>query len=233
VLEKSDLAPAERELCAAAAAGRLLDRRTRRPGEDNPAQGRSWGKDRQIRAQLLRQLLTGDGCFDETFGPPLAVRLRGVQIIGRLNLGGLTLRCPLELHDCFLGGRLDLAKAKAPDISLRGSYLGRPLSARRLNLDHTLNLEGVHCNGQLNLAGAHIGGQLDCEGARFVNPDGTALNADRLAVDGGLSLRRAEVAGAVWLANARVGRLLSCTEARFTNPNGRVLSAGRLAVDGD
>jgi hypothetical protein len=69
VLEESDLTPAERALCAAAAAGRLLDCRARRPGEDNPAQGRSWGKDRQIRAQLLRQLLTGNGCLDQTFGP--------------------------------------------------------------------------------------------------------------------------------------------------------------------
>jgi hypothetical protein len=156
-----------------------------------------------------------------------------VQITGRLNLGGLTLRCPLELHDCFLGGRLDLAKAKAPDISLRGSYLGQPLSARGLHLDQTLNLKGFHCHGSLKLAGAHIGGQLDCDGARLTNPNGTALNADRLTVEGGLFLRGAEVAGAVWLAGARIGRLLTCTEARFSNPNGRVLSAGRLAVDGD
>jgi hypothetical protein len=56
MLEEPDLTPAERALCKAAAAGRLLDRRTRRPGEDNPARGQAW-KDRQIRAQLLRQLL--------------------------------------------------------------------------------------------------------------------------------------------------------------------------------
>jgi hypothetical protein len=123
MLKESELTPAERALCEAAAAGRLLDRRSRRPGEDDPAQGRTWTKDRQIRAQLLRQLLTGHGCLDQTFGSPLAVRLRGAQITGRLNLGGLTLRCPLELYDCFLGGRFDLAKAEAPDISLRGSYL--------------------------------------------------------------------------------------------------------------
>ena len=91
--------------------------------------------------QLLSfSLVTGDGCLDQTFGPPLAVRLRGAQITGRLNLGGLTLRCPIELYDCFLDGRLDLAKAKAPDISLWGSYLCQRLSARRLRLDHNLNL---------------------------------------------------------------------------------------------
>jgi hypothetical protein len=205
VLEESDLTPAERALCAAAAAGRLLDCRARRPGEDNPAQGRSWGKDRQIRAQLLRQLLTGNGCLDQTFGPPLAVRLRGVQITGRLNLGGLTLRCPLELHDCFLGGRLDLAKAKAPDISLRGSYLGQPLSARGLHLDQTLNLKGFHCHGSLKLAGAHIGGELDCDGARFSNPNGTALHLAYASATEAVLMRPASLEGSIDLTAARVG----------------------------
>lgn len=77
MLQERDLTPAERSLCSAAAAGRLLDVRTRRPDDDDPAKGRVWGMDRQIRAQLLRQLLTGHGELDRIFGQPLAVRLRG------------------------------------------------------------------------------------------------------------------------------------------------------------
>jgi hypothetical protein len=205
MLEESDLTPAERALCAAAAAARLLDCRARRRGEDNPAQGRAWDEDRQIRAQLLHQLLTGNGYLDQTFGPPVAVRLRGAQITGRLNLGGLTLRCPLELDACFLGGRLDLAKAKAPDVSLRGSYIGQSLSARRLQLEHTLNLEGLHCHGPVKLAGAHIGGQLDCEGARFTNPNGTALHLAYASVPEAVLMRPAGLEGAIDLTAARVG----------------------------
>jgi hypothetical protein len=206
VLEEADLTPVERALCEAAVGGSLLDRRTRRSVEDNPARGRTWGNDRQIRAQLLRQLLTGQGPLDQTFGSPLAVRLRGVQITGRLNLGGLTLRCPLELYDCFLGGQLDLAKAKAPDISLRGSYLCQRLSARQLHLDHNLNLsDRFHCHGAVKLAGAHIGGQLNCQEATFTNPDGTALNLERVSVTEAALIRPAGLEGRINLTDARVG----------------------------
>jgi hypothetical protein len=233
MLEESDLTPAEKALCEAAAAGRLLDRRARRLSEDDPAQGRAWSKDRQIRAQLLRQLLTGHGCLDQTFGPPLAVRLRGAQITGRLNLGGLTMRCPLELYDCFLGGRLDLAKTTAPDISLRGSYLGQRLSARRLHLYHNLNLsQGFQCHGPVKLPGAHIGGRLALDGARLTNRNGTALHAQQLTVNGSLFLRDAEVVGEVRLGGAYIGGQLICKGARLTNRNGTALHAQQLTVNG-
>jgi hypothetical protein len=217
-------------LCEAAAAGRLLDRHIRRPSEDDPAHGWAWGRDRQIRAQLLRQLLTGQGCLDQAFGPPLAVRLRGTQISGPLNLGGLTLRCPLELYSCFLGGRLDLAKVKAPDISLRGTYLSQRLSARRLRLDHNLNLQGFHCHGPVNLLGAHIGGQLNSEQATFTNPNGSALTADAMVVDGNMFLGSAQVTGEVRLLGAHIGGQLACDKATFTNPNGTALTLERASV---
>ena len=160
MLQDSDLTSLERALCSAAAAGRLLDSRCRRSDEDDPARGQAWGKDRQIRAQVLRQLLTGEGCLDQAFGQPLAVRLRGVSVSGRLNLGGRTVRCPLELYGCYLGGRLDLAKAEASDISLRGSHLAQRLSARRMRLTGDLNLtDGFRCHGRVDL-GFGIGGTI-------------------------------------------------------------------------
>ena len=167
MLEMAELTPSELRLCVKAAEGRLLDLRCGRATDDAPASDGRWGSERQVRAQVLVQLLTGQG-------PPLAttvgaVRLRGAAIVGRLNLGGETLRCPLELYESYLGGRLDLAKAAAPNISLRGSCLRRRLSARQLTVTHSL------------------GGVPDCAGARLANPGGQALLADGLAVDGGCS----------------------------------------------
>ena len=72
------------------------------------------GSDRRIRAQVLFQLLTGHG--PQLAENVVAVRLRGAQIVGRLNLGGWKLRCPLELNQCHLRHRLDLAKAEVPNI---------------------------------------------------------------------------------------------------------------------
>lgn len=110
LLEPSELWPQEQLLCAKAAEGGLFDVRCRRPGQDDPARGREWGPERRIRAQVLFQLLTGHG--PQLTDQVLAVRLRGAQIVGRLNLGGWKLRCPLELNQCHLHQRMDLAKAQ-------------------------------------------------------------------------------------------------------------------------
>jgi len=230
MLQDSDLTPLERALCSAAATGRLLDSRCR-SGEDDPARWRAWGKDRQIRAQVLRQLLTGEGYLDQAFGPPLAVRLRGASVSGRLNLGGLTLRCPLELHGCYLGGRVDLAKAEASGISLRGSHLAQRLSARQLRLTHGLNLTGgFQCHGRVDLREGNVG-SLACEGATLSNSGGQALSANGLIVDRDLILRSAKVTGQVSLPGAHVSGQLDCSGATLSNFGGWALAADGLIVD--
>ena len=152
------------------------------------------------------RLLTGEGYLDQTFGRPLAVRLRGASVSGRLNLGGCTVRCPLELYGCYLGGRLGLAKDEASDISLRGSHLAQRLSARQLRLTNDLNLTGgFRCHGSVDLRDGHVGSDLNCGEATLSNPGGGALTADGLTVGGHLVLRSAEVTGEVRLVGARVG----------------------------
>jgi hypothetical protein len=230
LLGAAELWPQEQQLCATAAEGVLLDLRSRRPGKDDPTRGRQWSPERRIRAQLLFHLLTGSG--PELTDGVVAVRVRGAQIVGRLNLGGWTLRCPLELYQCYLHCRLDLAKAEAPNISLRGSFLRSRLSARRLRVVHTLNLAGFRCDGGIALDEAHINGQLDCADAVFSNPDGEALSAVRLTVDTDMSLWKAQCTGKVRLSGAHISGQLNCTEAVFSNPGGQVLTAFGLIVDG-
>jgi hypothetical protein len=79
--EPDELWPQEQQLCVKATEGGVLDLRCRRPGEDDPTRGRKWGPQRRIRAQVLFQLLTGQG--PQLAGPVVAVRLRGAQIVGR------------------------------------------------------------------------------------------------------------------------------------------------------
>ncbi|MFI0452678.1 hypothetical protein [Actinomadura sp. 6N118] len=232
MLEEADLTPVERRLCAAAAAGRLLDLRTRRPGQDDPAHGHGWGADRQIRAQLVYQLLTGHGPLDQQVGRPLAVRVRGVGVVGRLNLGGLTLRYPLELYDCFIGGRVNLAKTDGIQISLRGSHLRQRFSGRDLKMKLSLNLSGGFCClAQVDLRFGHLGGGLDATGARFTNPRGEALTADGLTVETHMSMEAAQVVGETRLSGARIAGQLNCDAASFANPDGTALAADGLVVD--
>jgi hypothetical protein len=230
LLGTADLWPQEHQLCAKAAEGVLLDLRSPQPGEDDPARGREWGPERRIRAQVLFHLLTG--CGPVLTDSVVAVRLRGAQIVGRLNLGGWKLRCPLELYQCYLHCRLDLAKAQAPNISLRGSFLRSRLSARRLRVVHTLNLTGFRCDGGAAFGEAHISGQLDCAEAVFSNPDGRALTAFGLTATH-MSLAKAQCTGEVQLISAHIGGQLNCAEAAFSNPDGKALNAVGLTVGTD
>jgi hypothetical protein len=230
LLEAWELWPQEQQLCAKAAEGGLLDLRCRRAGQDDPVRGQEWDRDRWVRAQVLFQLLTGHG--PQLAETVVAVRLRGAHVVGRLNLGGWKLRCPLELFGCHLHHRLDLAKAEAPNINLRSSYLRCRLSARRLKVTHTLNLSsGFRCDRGVVLREAHIGGRLACSDADFANPDCAALTAEGLTVGIAMSLNKVQCSGEVRLSGAHIGGQLTCIEAVFTNPHGAALSADGLTVD--
>ena len=85
LLAETDLAAAERRLRQAAAKGGLLDLASA-TGRRGPSGARSWlgtGPERQIRSQVIHQLLSGRGDLDESFDTPAAVRLRGAAIVGR------------------------------------------------------------------------------------------------------------------------------------------------------
>jgi hypothetical protein len=75
-----NLNPTEREMVRAANAGVLLSR-------DGPYDRQSmhtWGKTRQVRAEVLRQLLVDDQWTVHAKG----VRLQGILITGQLDLTG-------------------------------------------------------------------------------------------------------------------------------------------------
>lgn len=226
LLQPGELWPQEHQLCAMAVEGGLVDLRCRRPRQDDPVRGQGWDRSRWVRAQVLFQLLTGHG--PQLADSVVTVRLRGARIVGRLNLGCWKLRCPLELFECYLRYRLDLAKAEAANINLRGSYLRSRLSARRLRVAHPLNLSsGFRCDGALVLRDAHIG-ELMCSEAIFARAGDKALCANGLVVDAQMSLRKVQCTGEIRLADARINGQLDCMEATFTNPEGQALNADRL-----
>jgi hypothetical protein len=228
LLEPWELWPQELQLCVKAAEGGLLDLRSR--GQDDPVRGREWGADRRIRAQVLFQLLTGQGPVLAV--SVVAVRLRGAQIVGRLNLGGWKLCGPLELSQCHIYHQLDLAKAEASNITLHGSYLRR-LSARRLRVAHTLNLSsGFCCDGGVDLRAAHISGQLNCRGAVLAKEHGEAMTAHGLIVGGNIFMNNTTTVGLLDLLGADIGGQLNCEECTFTNLDGPALLADGLTVAG-
>jgi hypothetical protein len=217
--------------------------------------GEAWGPDRQVRAQLIAQLLTGVG---PNPGPPRMLRLRGARITGALNLESAVLRCPLILERCWLEEELTLESAEASVIWLDGSFLCGKLAADELHTGRTVSLGGVVCSeevsfrfadigGLLNCAGsqfdmgiwlrgAHISGQLIFSKARLNNAKGTyALIANRLTVDQDMFCGRGFTAeGEVRLTNAHIGGQLDFSDAHLSNPKGNhALTAHGLTVGQD
>ena len=107
-MKLSDLTDSERKLWQAAATGTLVDLRVGDPKLDSPERWTEWGKERTVRAEVIADLLIGDG--EAAAVPVRGVRLQGARITGELNLEATTLRCPLALLDCSFASALNLER---------------------------------------------------------------------------------------------------------------------------
>jgi hypothetical protein len=172
-----DLTGLEEEMRAKAAAGQLVDRGE---GPFGLSDMQEWGKERAIRAAVLRCLLTADDWPVDVRG----VRLREVRIHGHLDLEEATVRCALRLADCYFdaGEPVCLDQATASRLALTRCHLagltGDMLSAREVDL------RGSTLTGLLNLHRGDIAGQLICRGVKLTgrDSDGYSLVGDGMKV---------------------------------------------------
>ncbi len=230
-MKSSDLTVSEKKVWEAATTGALVDLRVGDRELDSPERWAEWGTERTVRAEVIADLLIGDG--DAASAAVRGVRLQGARITGDLNLEAATLRCPLALLDCSFASAINLNEAIAVSIRLSGSHVPT-VRARQLLTRGDLGLDEVSVSGGAELAGAHIGGVLDCRGGQFSNPNGSALTADGLAVDGGMSCGEGfSASGEVRLLGAHIGGQLDCSGGQFSNASGPALSADGLTVDRD
>ena len=209
-------------------------------GPDGPfdlAEMKGWGKERMVRAAVLRHLLiTDDWPVD-----PKGVRLRWVRITGHLDLEGATIRCPLYLDSCYLDAsepaNFDMATASL--VILTECHLAGleadGLTAKYLTLSQC-TFDGRALSGVVRLGNAHIAGQLDCTGAILTgrDTDGDALFAEALRA-GNVVLDGVTVtAGAIRLLGADITGRLSCSGAKLAGCDqaGNALAADGIKVGG-
>jgi hypothetical protein len=219
-----DLTGLEEEMKAKAAAGELVDRGE---GPFDLADMQGWGKERAVRAVVLRYLLAADDWPVDPWG----VRLRGVRIHGHPDLEGVTLRCALRLEGCYLdadkpvcldqatGSLLTLTRCRLAGLT------GEMLSAREVDLS------GSTLTGPLEVRGAEIAGQLICGGAKLngKDNDGNALVGDSMKVGQDVFLdEEFTAAGAIRLAGADITGSLSCGDAKL---NGKDNDGNALVGD--
>lgn len=140
-----------------------------------------------VRARLLCELLIG---ASQAAVAARALRLRGAQITGTLDLEAASLRCPLTLQECSFEGPVNLNEVRASAIRLPGCRVPR-LTADQAEIGGDLDLgDGFTADDGVSLRGAHVGGELSFAGARLHTANGYALFADNLLVEQDMDFTR-------------------------------------------
>jgi hypothetical protein len=198
--------------------------------ENSPraADREEWAPESAVHADLIYQLLVLDAGSQR---PRRALRLRGALIIGRLDLEGSDLGCPVVMEGCYFEEPPVLDQARVPAIGMPGCHMPG-LAARQIETRGNVELNhGFTCEGCVQLLSAHIGGDLVLSGATLTNNRGPALSADGMKVaqsvfcDDDFSST-----GEVAMRGAQIGRLVF-SGARLNNESGPALHADRLIVD--
>jgi hypothetical protein len=228
MLGYEELTEPERAVWNAIEVAALVELPIGAPATGDPAAGETWGKDRQVRAQLLYELLTGiNGPKDAR---PRALRLAGARITGTLDLEATTLACPLMLRRCSFEQPVNLKEAQALAVLLPGCCLPGFKGAQLQTRGHLALNYGFTAEGEVDLAGAHIGGALSFEEAILTNPGGRALYGDWLRVDQSMLCREFIAHGRVVLVSAHIRSTLEFDGASLTNAEGPALVADGLTV---
>lgn len=213
-----ELSEVEQALVLAAGRGELLNL-TVRP-------------DQEIRADVVRDVLIGrHGQLD-----PRGLRLRGVTVVGRLDLDGLRTTARVQLRRCRFPDGIWMRGAALPLLDLGESTVAGLRADDLLVEGSVLLWRGFSATGPVSLVGARIGGKLDLTRARLDGAGGPALVADRVTVGTDVILDDVVAeglagAGVMQLGGARVGGRLSARRLRAVNLGaGPALAAPNLHV---
>jgi hypothetical protein len=205
---------------------------------NDPAHAEKWGKEREVRADLIRWL-----CVDPratALIDPQGIRLLGARITGKLNLAHVTVPFALALRNCSIGERMTFEHTLFPSLDLGGCYTAE-IDGQGMVVHADLDLSFVHAAGEVWFPSSSIDGNLYAIGGQFrrskVEPqpsarmEGTALDAGSSTIRGTEILCCGlEVDGALILGGASVGSVFF-SGATFNNPNNIAILASGIRVD--
>jgi hypothetical protein len=194
---------------------------------NDPSKAASWGKDRTVRAALVRWILTDAAAAK--YVHPSGIGIAGARITGSLDLSYATVTLPITLLDCAIADGLDLSFARIESIDLRRSWTGAIDGEQALIHGDVLVRLGHY--DDVNFFRAEIDGDLDCSGGHFVGD--TPLSMVQATLKGDALFHQGfETSGLIDFRLAKVGQSLSFNHARFTGKGVNGLNAERATVVG-
>ncbi|GAA4923469.1 oxidoreductase [Streptomyces coeruleoprunus] len=225
-----DLSPAELGMWQAFRIGAWYDLSAGHPVLDDPFSPHAWPAARSVRARVVARLLLS--------GPPAragrvsALKLRGVQLTGTLDLAGGTIAPYVELQGCRFENEVVLPESRFTTLRMVGCAIPR-LEAARLHTEGDLHLPRCRVERGIRLTDAQIGTDLLISQIH-VEPDrrGRAIVADGMSVAQDLQAELIETYGEFSLRGAKVGVSLSLRGSRLRGAEGRrALNAPQLTVE--
>ncbi len=194
---------------------------------NDPSKGASWGKERTIRADLVRWILTDP--VASKYVHPSGIGIAGARITGTLDLSYATVTLPLTLLDCAVADGLELSFAHLDSIDLRRSWTGQ-IDAEQALVHGDVLLRLGHYD-DVNFYRAEIDGDLDCSSGHFVGDQPLSMVEATLKGDA-LFHQGFATGGLVDFRLAKVAQSLSFNRARFTGTGVNGLNAERAIVAG-
>jgi hypothetical protein len=204
-----------------------------------PRNADNWGKEREIRTELIRWICRNPSAKD--FVDPKGIQVYGAKLIGVLDLSQVRALFPLALLRCRVTQEVLLRAIEIPGLSFDGTWVcAIKADGAEVKGGFTLRY-GFHAEQQVRLHRARIGVDLDCSGGTFTNPvragvtgSGTALAADGAIFGGGVLLNngfRAE--GEVRLSRTHIRGDLDCCGGRFLNSLSAEAGGSGTALNAD
>ncbi len=200
---------------------------------DNPAndaaRGDQWGKDRTIRAALLRWLSTDPEALRYVHLSGLSVG--AARIDEQLDLSYLKVPRPLLLVRCYIPRGVDISYAELQGLDLRKSRTGAIAADLSKTIGDVSLRYGTY--GPASFFRAQVGGNLDCRGATISAGDQEAFSAAEAMLGGDALFHEAFTTdGLIDFRLAKVGRSLSFHGAHFTGGADNGLTAERATIAG-
>ncbi|WUI01151.1 hypothetical protein OHR68_04830 [Spirillospora sp. NBC_00431] len=228
-MEPVDLTPVERRVWRAFPTGTTVDLSD--GTDDDPENGSGWGRERTVRAEVLRKLLLRPPADDDI----AALRLTGARVTGELDLAYATVEHPIRLRGCHFEETPVLYSARVRQINLGGSFLPG-LIAPTLRVEGNFRISDCRIPGPIRLGGARLSGALFMERARLGREgerQDDALHLNHSVVEDDIWAPGLEAHGEVRLNGVSVAGMLNLGDAVMRHPGGRVLDVENLSVRSD